>query len=75
MAQTAATVHTAINNEKLKMELNFNDRQDFDDATRGFIATIATPDVMREDGKVSYSISGWDFLKEEAPATANPSFW
>lgn len=75
MAQTAATVHTAINNEKLKMELNFNDRQDFDDATRGFIATIATPDVMREDGKVSYSISGWDFLKEEAPATANPSLW
>lgn len=75
MAQTAATEHTIRANEAVTKELNFNDRQDFEDARRGFIATIDAPAVMTEEGKVSYSLEGWDFLKNDAPQTANPSLW
>lgn len=75
VAQTVATEHTIRANETVKKELNFNDRQDFEDAVRGFIATIETPDVMTEDGKVSYTLKGWDFLKNDCPETANPSLW
>jgi alkyl sulfatase BDS1-like metallo-beta-lactamase superfamily hydrolase len=45
--------------------LPFKDRQDFEDAMRGFIAT--TPDPANPDR--------WAFLKHEAPATVNPSLW
>ena len=55
MAQTAATEHTIHANEAVKTELDFNDRQDFEDASRGFIATVNTSAIMTEDGKESYS--------------------
>ena len=73
MAQTAATEHTIRANEAVKTELDFNDRQDFEDASRGFIATVNTSAIMTEDGKESYSLEGWDFLKNDVPETANPS--
>ena len=38
-AQKPATEHTIRANETVKTELNFNDRQDFEDANRGFIAS------------------------------------
>ena len=75
MAQTAATEHTIRANEAVKTELDFNDRQDFEDASRGFIATVNTSAIMTEDGKESYSLEGWDFLKNDVPETANPSLW
>jgi alkyl sulfatase BDS1-like metallo-beta-lactamase superfamily hydrolase len=43
--------------------LPFEDRQDFDDAMRGFIATV--PDAGARYG----------FLKGDAPETVNPSLW
>lgn len=67
MAQTAATEHTIHANEAVKTELDFNDRQDFEDASRGFIATVNTSAIMTEDGKESYSLEGWDFLKMMFP--------
>jgi alkyl sulfatase BDS1-like metallo-beta-lactamase superfamily hydrolase len=45
--------------------LPFSDRQDFEDAMRGFIAT--TPDAANPDR--------WAFLGHEAPPTVNPSLW
>ena len=39
-AQKPATEHTIRANETVNTELNFNDRQDFEDANRGFIASI-----------------------------------
>jgi len=44
-------------------QLPFGDRQDFEDAMRGFIAT--TPDPGNRDR--------WAFLEHEAPPTVNPS--
>ncbi|WP_368339124.1 MBL fold metallo-hydrolase, partial [Parabacteroides merdae] len=74
-AQKPATEHTIRANETVKTELNFNDRQDFEDANRGFIASIDGKAVLGKDGKVSYSVEEWDFLKNETPQTANPSLW
>ena len=39
-AQKPATEHTIRANEAVKTELNFDDRQDYEDANRGFIASI-----------------------------------
>lgn len=52
----------AAANHAVLSELPFDDRLDFDDATRGFIATIPDADP-------------YAFLKGEAPATVNPSLW
>ncbi len=52
-------------NQAVQSQLSFADRQDFDDATRGYIATL--PDPSGQDR--------FAFLKSAAPATANPSLW
>lgn len=62
-------------NEQVLKSLPFENTQDFEDATRGFIATIDKPSITDENGKEVYGLAVWDFLKEEAPATTNPSLW
>ncbi|HEX4302810.1 MAG TPA: alkyl sulfatase dimerization domain-containing protein [Rhizomicrobium sp.] len=52
-----------------------DDRQDFDFAARGFIATRKDPVIARADGRAAFDLSSYDFLKGPAPATANPSLW
>lgn len=54
---------------------DFSDRQDFDFADRGFVATREDPKIMAADGRVVWDLSAYDFLKAEAPAGANPSLW
>jgi alkyl sulfatase BDS1-like metallo-beta-lactamase superfamily hydrolase len=64
-AQTAKDAEPAVAtaNRALLSQLPFGDRQDFEDATRGFVATVpANPDP-------------YAFLVGEAPATVNPSLW
>ena len=74
-AQKPATEHTIRANEAVKTELNFDDRQDYEDANRGFIASIDGNAVLDKEGKVSYSVEEWDFLKGNTPQTVNPSLW
>lgn len=62
-------------NEQVLKTLPFDNKQDFEDATRGFIATIDEPAITSENGKEVYGLAVWDFLKQEAPASANPSLW
>jgi alkyl sulfatase BDS1-like metallo-beta-lactamase superfamily hydrolase len=52
-------------NQAAQSRLPFSDRQDFEDAMRGFIAT--TPDAANPDR--------YAFLKREAPPTVNPALW
>src|SRR5258706_899393 len=50
-------------NRAILSQLPFSDRQDFEDANRGFIATTPnTPDPYK-------------FLQHDAPPTVNPSLW
>jgi alkyl sulfatase BDS1-like metallo-beta-lactamase superfamily hydrolase len=52
-----------------------DDRRDFEDAKRGFIATRKDPVVRDAAGEPLFNLSGYDFLKSAAPPTANPSLW
>jgi alkyl sulfatase BDS1-like metallo-beta-lactamase superfamily hydrolase len=61
----AAEPDVAATNRAVESRLPFNDRQDFEDAMRGFIAT--TPDTGNPGRYV--------FLKHQAPPTVNPSLW
>lgn len=54
---------------------DFNDRQDFAFADRGFVATRADPTIKAADGRVVWDLSAYEFLKAPAPASVNPSLW
>jgi alkyl sulfatase BDS1-like metallo-beta-lactamase superfamily hydrolase len=60
---------------RVKAELPFEDRQDFEFASRGFLGTRADPLIRRADGGVAWDLKAYDFLKGEAPDTVNPSLW
>ena len=63
-AQKPATEHTIRANETVNTELNFNDRQDFEDANRGFIASIDGKAVLGKDGKSVLFSGGMGFSEE-----------
>src|SRR5712664_490367 len=60
-----AEPHVAAANRAVQSQLPFSDRQDFEDANSGFIAT--TPNTPDPDP--------YKFLQHEAPPTVNPSLW
>jgi alkyl sulfatase BDS1-like metallo-beta-lactamase superfamily hydrolase len=70
-----ASAATRAAQAKVRAELPFEDRQDFDFANRGFVGTRADPLIKRADGGVAWDLSAYDFLKGEAPDTVNPSLW
>ena len=70
-----ATASTKQLREKLLKDLPFGNKQDFDFAARGFIATRENPKITDENGKLVYDLSSYDFLKGDAPESANPSLW
>ncbi len=71
-----ATEHTQRHQAHVLESLPFEDRQSFDDAQRGFIATLE-PLTLRKDGtgRVTYDLSTFGFLDGPAPDTVNPSLW
>ena len=71
-----ATEHTVKKNMALLKELPFEDRRSFENAGRGFIASISPLTITRPtDGKITYDLSKLSFLSGEAPSTVNPSLW
>ena len=70
-----ATTHTQTAQTRVSNSLNFADRQDFEDANRGFIATLSPITITRPDGHVTYDLESMSFLDGEAPDTVNPSLW
>jgi len=65
-------------NAALLQQLPFADRQDFEDARRGFIAPLPDGGVIRtKEGKPVWDLSSFSFIKEgaTAPDTVNPSLW
>ncbi|ODV10250.1 MAG: hypothetical protein ABT20_08645 [Rubrivivax sp. SCN 70-15] len=52
------------------------DGEDFDDARRGFIASLPDAEVRRADGGPVWSLRAYGFLDDDAaPDTVNPSLW
>ena len=70
-----ATQATLDANQALRDYLPFDDTRDFENARRGFIATIESGRIELPDGSVSYDMSQYQFLEGEAPNTVNPSLW
>ena len=56
-------------------ELPFADRDDFEDAARGFIATLPNAQVEREKGGLVWSQAPYAFIDGPAPDSVNPSLW
>jgi alkyl sulfatase BDS1-like metallo-beta-lactamase superfamily hydrolase len=64
-----ATRATKDANDRLLQELPFEDRRDFEEAERGFIAPLPDGGVIRgEDGSDVWNTSKFSFIEEDSPA-------
>lgn len=70
-----ATEWTRRANAEAAATLPLHDRRDFDDAARGFVATLDEPVIHRADGVPIIDISAHDFLDAEVPDTVHPGLW
>ena len=72
-----ATEITAAANAAVYDQLDFNDKQEYEFATRGLIAAPETLELKDENGTVLWSQDAFAFLDdyEEAPDSVNPSLW
>ncbi|MCE4546039.1 MULTISPECIES: alkyl/aryl-sulfatase [unclassified Caballeronia] len=71
-----ATPATQQANADLLKTLPMSDRQDYEDAKRGFIATLPDINIKTPDGKVVWTLNGYQFLQaQDAPPTVNPSLY
>jgi alkyl sulfatase BDS1-like metallo-beta-lactamase superfamily hydrolase len=66
----------AASNAAMLAALPFDDRQDFEDASRGFIDTLPDATVTNAQGRVVWTLKPYGFLaSDSAPPTVNPSLW
>lgn len=72
---SAPTKLTANLNAAVAKELPLDDRQDFEDARRGFIASDPDLKVVDPDIGIIWDQTAYAFMGSEAPASANPSLW
>ena len=72
-----ASQYTKQQNQRYLTSLPFADRQDFDDAQRGFIAPLPNQGILKHaDGKPFYRAEDYKFdINAPAPETVNPSLW
>ena len=74
-AQAAQPATVQSQNAWLK-RLPFEDRRDYADAHRGFIASLEQAVIKSADGRVVWDQSAYGFESAAvAPATVNPSLW
>ena len=67
---------TRAANDAFLKSLPFSDRADFDDARRGFVATLPDGVIAGPGGRPAFDTKPYAFLqKDEVPATVNPSLW
>lgn len=53
---------------------SFADREDFENASRGFIGSLK-PCIIRANGRVVWNNDQYSFLEDDCPETANPKLW
>jgi hypothetical protein len=73
-----ATAATQAANQRVQQTLPFADKADFEDAQRGFIATVPTLTIKGDAGGVAWDLEGFKSfiaLDKPAPASVNPSLW
>ncbi len=70
-----ASPHTAALNRALLDLLDFGDERDFDEATRGHVASLDDSCIRDAQGKKVFDMKDWDFIQGDAPDSVNPSLW
>ncbi len=66
---------TQIANAAMLKALPFEDKSDFEDARRGFIAALPDGLIKGPGDTTAWSMKPYDFLTGDAPPTVNPSLW
>lgn len=77
-APKPATEATKAANAALKAYLNFDDKQDFEDAQRGLVEAPATLTIKNAKGDIVWDLESYKKyigLDKAAPDTVNPSLW
>ncbi|GHU90512.1 alkyl sulfatase [Spirochaetia bacterium] len=77
-SKNATKQTAALQNDFLRRNfLDLSDKQDFEDADRGFIACIKEREIKSSSGALIWSEDTYSFLNknESAPDTVNPSLW
>jgi len=64
---------TQKTNDDLLNYLPFSDNTDYENARKGFIATLESGEIKDADGNIVYTMRQYDFIKGDAPASTNPS--
>jgi alkyl sulfatase BDS1-like metallo-beta-lactamase superfamily hydrolase len=72
--QPASSI-TAAANRAYGDSLPLSAPQDFEDATRGLIATMPQAQLKDAAGNLVWDSSRFDFIQGAAPASVNPSLW
>lgn len=71
-----ATEATRAWQQQENQALPLADRQDYEDARRGFIATRQELQIKDAQGRVVWDLGNFDFLdQEESPDTVHPGLW
>ncbi len=70
-----ATATTLAHNAGYYSILDFDDKTEYEFATKGLIAAPDTLTITDENGKVVWNQTAYDFLHGEVADTANPSLW
>lgn len=64
-----ATSFTKAANQALLEQLPFEDKRDFEEAARGFIAPLPGNGVIKaDDGRVIWDMMGFDFIEDGSAA-------
>jgi len=70
-----ATEVTKQHNLQVLQELPFSNKTDFENAHKGFIATLPEVKISGAKGNTVWDLGRYEFLKQEAPPSVNPSLW
>jgi len=72
---SAPTEATREMNARVREELPFDNRDDFEEARRGLIASAPDLQIKDADGVVIWDMPSFNFIDGPAPASVNPSLW
>ncbi|MGN1037370.1 MAG: MBL fold metallo-hydrolase, partial [Ruminococcus sp.] len=70
-----ATQYTKDANDKIYALLDFDDKEEYENASKGLIASPDKLEIHDENGKLVWSQSAYSFIENDSPDTANPSLW
>ncbi|KFY47553.1 hypothetical protein V496_10591 [Pseudogymnoascus sp. VKM F-4515 (FW-2607)] len=59
----------------MSLEPSFEDRRDYEDAERGFIAKLEPGIIKNGEGRTVWDIDQFNFIFDECPETVNPKLW